>query len=67
MWYSTKSSRGYCIDICMYRYYHFYMDFTWDENKKTINIEKHGIDFIDAKEALFDPKKIIINDKKYTR
>ena len=24
--------------------------FEWDENKRHINIEKHGIDFVDAKE-----------------
>ena len=46
----------------MYSYYHFYMNFTWDENKNAINIEKHDIDFIDAQEAFFDPMKLIIND-----
>ncbi|MDA3941798.1 MAG: BrnT family toxin [Spirochaetia bacterium] len=42
------------------------MDFTWHENKNEINIEKHGIDFIYAQEAFFDPKKLIINDKKHS-
>ena len=26
------------------------MAFDWDENKRLANIEKHGIDFVDAKE-----------------
>ncbi len=29
-----------CTEICM--------KFDWDENKNTINIQKHGIDFNDA-------------------
>lgn len=28
------------------------MQFEWDENKREINLEKHGVDFIDV--ALFD-------------
>ena len=30
-------------------------DFEWDETKRLSNIEKHGIDFADAKEAFADP------------
>jgi uncharacterized protein len=29
--------------------------FEWDDNKRRSNIDKHGIDFADAKEALYDP------------
>ena len=30
------------------------MDFEWDENKNQLNIEKHGIDFIDAAKMIDD-------------
>ncbi len=42
------------------------MMFTWDEKKNIINIKKHGIDFIDAQEAFFDPDKLIIDDRKHS-
>ncbi len=29
--------------------------FEWDENKRLTNLEKHGIDFLDAAEALLRP------------
>ena len=32
--------------------------FTWDEPKRQINIEKHGIDFQDAKHIFEDPYRI---------
>lgn len=32
--------------------------FTWDEPKRQINIEKHGIDFHDAKHIFEDPYRI---------
>jgi uncharacterized DUF497 family protein len=32
---------------------HYFMQFSWDENKRAANLKKHGIDFIDAEE-LFD-------------
>lgn len=31
--------------------------FTWDENKRQTNIEKHGIDFLTATEAFSDPQR----------
>ena len=30
------------------------MEFEWDENKNLLNIEKHGIDFIDAARMIDD-------------
>lgn len=30
------------------------MNFDWDENKNKSNIEKHGLDFEDAKELFFN-------------
>ncbi len=32
------------------------MDFEWDENKNKSNVEKHGIDFNQAKEVFNDDK-----------
>ena len=34
------------------------MDFEWNENKREYNLEKHGIDFIDAVEIFDDPDRI---------
>jgi uncharacterized protein len=31
--------------------------FEWDENKRHLNIAKHGIDFVDAIEAFGDPRQ----------
>ena len=33
-------------------------NFEWDVNKKRFNLEKHGIDFIDAIEIFNDPRRI---------
>ena len=32
--------------------------FEWDENKRNLNIEKHGIDFIDAIHVFDDPLRV---------
>lgn len=34
------------------------MIYTWDEQKRTINLNKHGIDFVDAAEIFNDPNRI---------
>jgi hypothetical protein len=31
--------------------------FEWDDNKRRLNIEKHGIDFADATEVFDDPNQ----------
>ena len=33
-------------------------NFEWDENKRELNLEKHGIDFVDAIEVFDDPDRI---------
>ena len=38
------------------------MEFEWDKNKNDSNIEKHGIDFNDAKEIFNDKKRKISPD-----
>ena len=42
------------------------MKFEWDEKKNKTNIEKHGVDFEDAQEAFFDPKRIILEDTHHS-
>jgi uncharacterized DUF497 family protein len=39
------------------------MQFTWDENKNTINKSKHGISFETAKLVFNDPLHISIQDR----
>jgi uncharacterized DUF497 family protein len=39
------------------------MEFTWDENKRRLNIQKHGIDFVDAEE-IFDGEIVITQDDR---
>jgi len=34
------------------------MLYNWDENKRASNIEKHGIDFVDATEIFSDQNRI---------
>lgn len=40
------------------------MRFEWDEAKRQLNIEKHGIDFADLK-PLFDGETVIIMDDRF--
>ena len=39
------------------------MKFEWDESKNLINIEKHGIDFDDAKRMFDGPMIVNIDDR----
>jgi uncharacterized DUF497 family protein len=40
------------------------MKFEWDENKNKSNLEKHGIDFNQAKKVFNDKDKIEFTDKR---
>jgi len=40
------------------------MNFEWDDIKRKSNIEKHGIDFIDAP-IIFDSYTLTIEDDRY--
>ncbi len=40
------------------------MMFEWDEDKRLLNLEKHGLDFIDA-QLLFDGRKTITAPSDY--
>ncbi|KHD05857.1 hypothetical protein PN36_17825 [Candidatus Thiomargarita nelsonii] len=39
------------------------MYFEWDENKRQINLQKHGIDFIGVEEV-FDGDTVTLEDKR---
>jgi len=43
-----------------------YKSFVWDSNRESINIHKHGIDFITASKAFKDPKRKIYIDSKHS-
>ncbi len=49
------------MDNCIY----IFMDFEWDENKRTENIEKHGIDFVAAIEMFKHPMVVGFDGRYY--
>jgi uncharacterized DUF497 family protein len=40
------------------------MEFEWDENKRLANIQKHGIDFIDAAKV-FEGDTLTVEDERF--
>ena len=40
------------------------MDFAWGENKRQINIARHGIDFVDVVK-IFDAYTVTIEDERF--
>jgi uncharacterized DUF497 family protein len=40
------------------------MSYEWDEQKRQINVKKHGVDFIDVPEV-FDGDTVIIPDERF--
>jgi len=40
------------------------MSYEWDEQKRQINVKKHGVDFIDVPE-IFDGDVVIIPDERF--
>lgn len=40
------------------------MQFEWDDQKNTLNIEKHGIDFADAYELFEHSLLVLVDDRK---
>ncbi len=42
------------------------MIFEWDENKNTINIKKHGIDFNEASTVFYDDNAILFDDPDHS-
>ena len=43
-----------------------YKSFVWDSDRESINIHKHGIDFITASKAFKDTKRKIYIDSKHS-
>lgn len=41
------------------------MEFEWDETKRLMNLDKHGIDFIDVREV-FDGDIVTVEDDRYS-
>lgn len=41
------------------------MDFEWDEKKRKINLEKHGIDFVAARTVFDDKERIETVDDRH--
>ena len=35
--------------------------FEWDDAKRQLNVEKHGIEFVDATEVFADPRQFLID------
>ncbi len=40
--------------------------FEWDETKAAANLEKHGIDFVEAQTVLVDPQSLTIYDEAHS-
>ena len=40
--------------------------FEWDENKNSLNIEKHNVSFEEAQHAFADPNRIIAKDLEHS-
>ena len=40
------------------------MEFEWDEDKRRINLRKHGLDFADAHRAFTEDAFIIVDDRE---
>ena len=43
-----------------------YIQFEWDKNKEHSNIDKHGIDFEEAKTAFYDSNARVIYDSEHS-
>ncbi len=41
--------------------------FEWDNRKEQENIKKHGVSFVEAKEAFYDEKRIVAVDEKHSQ
>jgi uncharacterized protein len=41
--------------------------FIWNEDKFQKNLEIHGVDFLEASEAFFDPDRVLIKDHTHSQ
>jgi len=56
-----RISPPYCYGVPMY--IHSGIDFEWDPRKAERNLAKHGVDFADAVEVLFDTLAVTVVDE----
>lgn len=57
------------VDIslfCMYNIIMNMIQFEWDENKNTINKQKHKISFEEAKSVFYDEDALVIDDPEHS-
>lgn len=40
------------------------ISFEWDENKNTINKDKHGLSFEEAREVFYDDNAVLFDDPR---
>lgn len=52
------------LDVTTKRRYDAAMLYEWDEQKRQVNLHKHGIDFLDAQDV-FDGDIVIIPDERF--
>ena len=55
---------GKSVDVTTNNHYNIYMSYEWDEQKRQINIKKHGLDFVDVT-ALFDGEIVTLPDERF--
>lgn len=53
------------LDLYTVCAYSWSMNYEWDKQKESINIQKHGVDFSDAVIALEDESALTIEDKDH--
>ena len=53
--------------ICIFSNVIMHKTFEWNTAKNLKNIQKHGIDFIDAQNVFFDKKKVYAIDKRHSK
>ena len=44
-----------------------YGKFVWDAKKERANVQKHGIDFLQASQVFLDPKRKVYTDSKHSK
>jgi uncharacterized DUF497 family protein len=40
--------------------------FQWDEAKNRLNLQKHGVNFAEARQAFIDPGRVILDDSDHS-
>jgi uncharacterized DUF497 family protein len=40
------------------------MEFDWDERKRALNLEKHGLDFADVASLAWETARVLVDDRR---